>query len=120
MPVVAWLTRSDIGPPWGSRIFFATLIVATISVAIRLNLYFIARVQPASLAEHRAAVFPWLFGAEVALDAILLAAAAFPTREAFAAPIVIVAIASLASLLLIEPATTRAAGLSGPPPSGGT
>lgn len=113
MPLAAWFTRGTIGAPWGSRIFFATLIVATVSVTLRLNLWFTARVQPESLVDHRARVFPAIVAAELLLVGVLIAAAVFvgAAREEFAALIVIVAIASLASLVLIEPATTRAARL---------
>jgi serine/threonine protein kinase len=111
MPLAAWFTRKDLGAPWGSRIFFATLIVATISVTLRLNLWFTARVQPEELVEHRARVFPAVVASELLLALVLLAAAIFVAEE-FAAIIVIVAIASLASLFLIEPATTRGAGLN--------
>jgi protein kinase-like protein len=116
MPVMAWLARRSLGGggPWGSRVFFATLALATIAVTLRLNLWFAARVQPESLVEHRARAFPGIVASELALAAVLLAAAAFvgETQEALAAVITIVAIASLASLVLIEPATTRGAGLS--------
>lgn len=114
MPVAAWLARKTIGSPWGSRVFFTTLALATVAVTLRLNLWFSARIQPESLVGHRARVFPGIVIAELVLVTVLLGAAAFigDTHEALAAVMTVVAIASLASLILIEPATTRAAGLS--------
>jgi serine/threonine protein kinase len=113
MPIAAWVMRRSIDGPWGRVIFFMTLALATISVTIRLNLWFSARVDRDGLAEHRARVFPTVVATELLLVLVLLSAAAFvaATYEEFAALIVIVAVASLASLILIEPATTKSAGL---------
>jgi hypothetical protein len=114
MPIAAWASRTDIGGNLGRGIFFATLILATISVTLRLNLWFSARVDPDGLAEHRARVFPAVVVAECLLVLVLFSAGAVvaAAREEFAALIVVVAVASLASLLVIEPATTRSAGLA--------
>jgi hypothetical protein len=103
-----------VGGQLGRVIFFATLILATISVTLRLNLWFSARVDPEGLAEHRARVFPAVVTADSLLVLVLFSAGAFvaAAREEFAALIVVVAVASLASLLVIEPATTRSAGLA--------
>jgi serine/threonine-protein kinase len=113
MPIAAWVTRKTLGGDLGRVIFFATLILATISVTLRLNLWFSARVDPEGLAEHRARVFPAVVVAECLLVLVLFSAGAFvaAAREEFAALVVVVAVASLASLLVIEPATTRSAGL---------
>jgi serine/threonine protein kinase len=114
MPIAVWATRKTVGGQLGRVIFFATLILATISVTLRLNLWFSARVDPEGLAEHRARVFPAVVSADSLLVLVLFSAGAFvaAAREEFAALIVVVAVASLASLLVIEPATTRSAGLA--------
>ena len=114
MPIAAWVTRKTLGGQLGRIIFFTTLILATISVTLRLNLWFSARVDPEGLAEHRARVFPAVVVADGLLVLVLFSAGAFvaAAREEFAALIVVVAVASLASLLVIEPATTRSAGLA--------
>ncbi len=114
MPVAAWLTRHELGAGWGRAFFSATLVLATISVTLRLNLWFSARVQADQLVEHRKRIFPTVVAADAMLVLVLLAGAAFigAAHEEFAAPLIVVSVASLASLLLIEPATTRAAGLS--------
>ncbi len=113
MPIAAWFTRETIGPPLGRRIFFATLILATISVTLRLNLWFSARMDADGLSEHRRRVFPYVVSGDALLIAVLLSAALFvaAAREELTAVILVVSVASLASLLVIEPATTRAAGL---------
>jgi hypothetical protein len=114
MPIAAWVTGKTLGGSLGRVIFFTTLILATISVTLRLNLWFSARVDPEGLGEHRARVFPAVIVAECLLVVVLFSAGALvaDVREEFAALVVIVAVASLASLLVIEPATTRSAGLA--------
>jgi hypothetical protein len=74
--------------------------------------------DPEGLLEHRQRVFPFVLTADALLVAVLLSAAASvaaategPAHEGLTALVVIVSVASLASLLLIEPATTRSAGL---------
>jgi len=89
-------------------------MLATISVALRLNLSFTARVQPAMLIDHRAKLFPaiavidTLLAGSLFLAAVLIADA----HDATAALLVGLAAVMLASLSLIEPATTRAARLN--------
>jgi serine/threonine protein kinase len=114
MPIAVWFTRQTIGQPLGRRLFLGTLALATISVTVRLNLWFTASMDPAGLREHRRRVFRYVVVADGLLVGMLLFAAAFvaAAREELTAVILVVAIASLASLLVIEPATTRAAGLS--------
>jgi hypothetical protein len=119
MPIAAWATRKTIGGEGGQMgrvIFFMTLALATMSVTLRLNLLFSARVDREGLPEHRARVFPTVVASDLLLILVLLSAAVFvaAAREEFAALIVVVSVASLASLILIEPATTKSAGLSKP------
>jgi len=95
-------------------LFLASLTVATISVALRLNLFFASRVHPETLLEHRARVFPAIAVLDTLVAGSLLIAAAIMAgdHDAIAAIFVALAAAMLASLSLIEPATTAAAGLS--------
>jgi predicted Ser/Thr protein kinase len=115
MPAAVWAIRGWIGRPYGSVLFLATLMLATISVALRLNLRFTSRVQPDALMEHRARLFPAVVAADASIAVALLGVAAFLSVEhdEIAALFLTVAVATLASLILIEPATTKGAGLVG-------
>ncbi|HSC25793.1 MAG TPA: serine/threonine-protein kinase [Vicinamibacterales bacterium] len=119
-PVLAWIARQWLGRPSGSLVFFAVLALATAAVTLRLNLLFTSRVNLEMLVPHRARLFPWIVGSEGALALVLLGtAAALVARgtgsetalEAMAATLVSLAIVMAASLAIIEPATTRGAGL---------
>jgi hypothetical protein len=114
MPAAVWGVRGWIGKPYGPALFFITLALATVSVTLRLNLLFTSRVHADTLAEHRAHVFAAIVCADALLAAALLCAAGFMAseHEAVAALLMFVAVAGVASLALIEPATTRGAGLS--------
>jgi len=113
MPVALWSIRPWIQRPYGSLLFLVALTAATVSVTLRLNLVFIARVHAGTLAEQRNRSYAVIAAADVALAVLLLAATAFIAGEhdAIAALLLSVAVVILASLGLIEPATTRAAGL---------
>ena len=114
--VAVWNVREWIGRPLGSWLFLLSLTVATISVALRLNLYFASRVHPATLVEHRARLFPTIAGIDTLLAGMLLASGGSMagTHDGIAAIFVALAAVMLAALALIEPATTRAAGLGRP------
>ena len=109
-----WTAREWIGRPFGSWLFLISLTLATISVALRLNLLFASRVHPATLLDHRARLFPTLVTIDTLLAATLLACGARMAghHDGIAALFVAVAAVMLALLSLIEPATTVAAGLS--------
>jgi hypothetical protein len=94
--------------------FLATLALATISVTLRLNLAFTSRVHPDTLIEHRARLFPAVAVADALLAAALLGTATLIAgdHDEIAALFISVGVVMLASLALIEPATTRAAGLN--------
>jgi Protein kinase domain len=111
-PVLAWLVRPAAGA-WRMPLFLAVLGLATAAVTLRLNLLFTARVHPAMLRRHRHQLFRWIAIAETAVAAFLLAAATAiaEARPATSAILVSLAIVMLASLALIEPATTAGAGL---------
>jgi hypothetical protein len=110
MPVATWFVRS-----WnrtiGSPLFLAVLALATISVTIRLNLLFTSRVNLAHLREQRRRVYPTMATVEAILGVLLLVSAALVTggSDALASILVTLAVATVASLGVIEPATTAAA-----------
>ena len=113
MPAAVWAVRRWIPLAHGSALFLATLTLATVSVTLRLNLLFTSRVHPAMLVEHRARLFPAIVAADALLAVVLLGTAARVAGDydEVAALVLTAAIVILASLALIEPATTRAAGL---------
>jgi hypothetical protein len=112
-PIAVWAARGWIGRPYGSWAFYAVLVLATVSVTLRLNLLFTSRVHPTLLPGHRARVFPALAGSDTLLAAALAGAAALlaGAHDELGAVLVILSIVIVASLALVEPATTRAAGL---------
>jgi serine/threonine-protein kinase len=111
MPVLAWLMRGTLGRPNGSRLFFAALVLATISISARLNLVFTARVHPRNLQAQRARIFPWVAYIDAALALLLMVTAALlpGDMDAVAGFAMSLGTVILASLVLIEPATARAA-----------
>ena len=86
-------------------------VAATSDVLMRLNLWFASRVQPDVLASQRARLSPAIRAADAAYAFVLcvLGAAGAGSHDELAAVLVGGAIVSLLSLLLIEPATSRAA-----------
>jgi serine/threonine protein kinase len=108
MPAIAWTTRGPIGRPRGSWIFFAALILATLSIAARMNLVFTSRVHPASLASQRARVFPWVGVIDIvlALLMILTAVALAGEEDGLAGLVLSLGTVILVSVAFIEPATT--------------
>ena len=115
-PVLVGLGGARLERPTGTWLFFTSLALATVAVTLRLNLLFTARVHPAMLADHRARLARWIVAAELALS-LLMGGAGVAVMEAspiVAAVLVCVAMVMLASLALIEPATTGGAGLDPP------
>jgi hypothetical protein len=110
-PVLALLVRRSL--PYGRSIFLTVLALATIGVVLRLNLLFTSRVHASMLVSHRARLFPWVVAAEGLLAVVLLVSAlALGTEsDATAAPLLSVGLILVASLAIIEPATTAGAGL---------
>jgi hypothetical protein len=96
--------------PYGSGIFLAVLVLATVTTTLRLHLWFVSQVHPASLAPLRARVLRWVIGCESLLVALLMgiAVALSGAHDGTAAHMVVTALLLLLSLLVIEPATTRA------------
>ncbi len=113
MPVAAWTARGWV-QPFGSLAFLLVLALATVSVTLRLNLVFTSRVHPEMLADQRRRLRVPVMAADAMLSVALLAGAAriAGPHDAVAAFLVGAAVVILASLALIEPATTRAAGLA--------
>ena len=111
MPAVAWAIRSWVGRPYGSWLFFGSLALATISVTLRLNLVFTSRVHPRMLREQRARVFPALPLIDATLAVLMIGAATrlAESHDEVAGLLIGLGVVTLASVALIEPATTRAA-----------
>ena len=113
MPAIAWSIRADLGPPWGARVFFGALALATISITARMNLLFTSRVHLPRLRRHRARVFPAVAWIDAGLAAMMTAAAlALSGNDAVAGLLITLCTIVLASVVLIEPATTSSAGLT--------
>ena len=112
MPVACWFLRAA-DRNIGSKIFLLVLALATISVTIRLNLLFTSRVHQSQLASQRARVYMPLAVVEAILGLLLLGSAALVAgpHDELAAVLVTLAVATVASLGVIEPATTAALGL---------
>jgi predicted Ser/Thr protein kinase len=110
MPVACWFVRRS-AALLGSTIFLVVLALATIGVAIRLNLLFTSRANRPRLRTQRARVHWPLMVVEVLLALILSCAAALVAgaHDALAAVLVTLAAGTVVSLAFIEPATTAAA-----------
>jgi hypothetical protein len=109
MPVMVWFVRR--ASPIGGQLFLGVLALATVAVAIRLNLLFTSRVHRRRLRAHRARVYKPLVAVEAVLGLVLLAIGvlvAVPDGP-LAGVLVTVGVATLVSLAAIEPATTAAA-----------
>jgi len=111
MPLVMWIARPAFARPWGSLVFLLTLGGATVVVALRLNIDFIGREHPRDLRRHLQAVGRRLWMAELALATCVLASGlALADRLDWAAGVLFACgVASIISMAVIEPATTRAA-----------
>lgn len=112
MPAAAWTLRPWLGPPNGSRLFFAALVLATITITARMNLVFTSRVHRGNLRRQRAVVFPWVIAVDATLALMMMAAAlVLEDHDAVAGLVITLATIVLLSVAFIEPATTRAADL---------
>jgi len=94
----------------GSWVFLVVLFLATITTTLRLHMWFVAQVHPASLLTLRARVLRWIVLCESLLITALLATgiALSGPHDATAAQFVVTSLFLLLSLIVIEPATTRA------------
>jgi hypothetical protein len=97
--------------PAGVWVFLAVLVLATITTTLRLHMWFVSQVHPASLPALRQRTIAWLLGIESLLVLVLFGFGLALTwgHEWTAAQIIVTALLLLLSLLVIEPATTRAA-----------
>lgn len=114
-PVAGWYVRRwTEARPYGTMAFFGILALATVSVTLRLNLLFISRVHPSNLPTHRSRFFTYIAAAETLLAMALLASAALVagSYDGMSAVLITLAVVTLASLGIIEPATTTAAGIA--------
>jgi serine/threonine-protein kinase len=94
----------------GSWVFLVVLVLATITTTLRLHMWFVSQVHPASLLPLRARVLLWVVVCESLLLTSLLAIGVYLSgpHDATAAQFVVTALLLLLSLIVIEPATTRA------------
>jgi hypothetical protein len=105
-----WMSRTWLRPV-GSAIFLGVLVVVTVTITLRLHLWFASHVHTQTFPVHRVRLLPWI----VALEGLLLlgltavALAVSGDHDPIAAWLVVTALLLLVSLVVIEPATTRAA-----------
>ena len=106
----AWHVHGWIGG-WGLGFFFAVLASVIVAANLRLHLWFSSRVYPAELAGQRATLGRWITAAEVLFSLLMLAGGVTIARDhnAWGALFIGFGLGSAISLLVIEPATTRAA-----------
>lgn len=111
MLVALWFARGSFPPPWGNVLFYVALTAETIAVTMRLHLLFSSRLDRDLLRSQRAHVARPVARLDLLYGAVLLAVALrSASLDLPAAPLLVAAaIVSLLSLLVIEPATTRAA-----------
>ncbi|HET7695976.1 MAG TPA: serine/threonine-protein kinase [Vicinamibacterales bacterium] len=96
--------------PYGSPVFLVVLVLATISTTLRLHMWFVSQVHPAALIALRGRVLQWVVFCESLLVGILMGLGIIISGPAdgTAAHLIVTALLLLISLLVIEPATTRA------------
>jgi serine/threonine-protein kinase len=96
----------------GKAAFLLILVLATITTTLRLHMWFVSQVHPAALLALRARVLRWVVICEALLSAAFLgtgvALALAGPHDALAAQFIVTALLLLLSLIVIEPATTRA------------
>jgi len=106
-----WHARVWISRPWNMLFFFALLTAAATAVSVRLHLFFTSRSYPSELPFQRARARPLTRSSDTAfVAALLLAAVAIGSDHSeVAALLLAVSVAATVSMLIIEPATERAA-----------
>jgi hypothetical protein len=94
----------------GSWVFLVVLVLATITTTLRLHMWFVSQVHPSSLLALRARVLKWVVLCESLLVTTLLATGIVLSgpHDGTAAQFVVTSLLLLLSLIVIEPATTRA------------
>lgn len=108
--IAVWLSRRWLAP-WGSALFLTSLVLATISVTLRLHLLFASHVQPMTLPARRTRLLRSIAGLEGALLLVLfgIGVAVSGNHDAMSAWLIVTAVLHLVSLAVIEPATSAAA-----------
>ena len=106
-----WRAREWVPDGWGLLTFMAAVAVVGAAANLRLHLWFTARIYPAQLADQRRRSAVWKRVADTAFALLLLVTAAViaPTHSRWAALLIAVAVSSLLSARVMEPATERAA-----------
>ena len=106
-----WRAREWVPDGWGLLIFMATVGVVGAAANLRLHLWFTSRVYPAHLGEQRrrSAVWKQLTDTAFALLTLGTAAGIAPGHPQWAALLIVLAISSVLSSRVMEPATERAA-----------
>jgi hypothetical protein len=107
--LIIWQRKSWIDP-YGSTVFIAVVILATVAGTLRLHMWFVSQFQSGNLLALRARVLRPLIFCESLLAALLLAVgvALSGPHDGTAAQLIIIALLIGMSLIVIEPATTRA------------
>ena len=107
--IVVGIRRPWIGPH-GSPVFLLVLVLATVSTTLRLHMWFVSQVQPALLAALRARVLRWVVVFESLMLTLLMGIGITLSgaHDGTSAHLVVTALLLLLSLIVIEPATTRA------------
>jgi hypothetical protein len=106
---IGYRVRQMIGA-YGSVVFLVVLVLATITTTLRLHMWFVSQVHPASLMALRGRVLVWVVFCESLLIGILMGLGIVISgpNDGTAAHLIVTALLLLLSLLVIEPATTRA------------
>ena len=106
-----WHAREWVPDGWGLLLFMTAVAVVGIAANLRLHLWFTSRVYPGQLAEQRRRSAMWKRLADSAFALLLLttAAAIAPEHPRWAALLIALAISSILSARVMEPATDRAA-----------
>ena len=106
---IVW-QRKEWLAPYGSAAFIVTLVLGTITTTLRLHMWFVSQVHPANLIALRARVLRAVVICESLFVACLLAMGIKLTgpHDGTAAELIIIALMIFLSLIVIEPATTRA------------
>jgi hypothetical protein len=105
-----WLSRGWTGA-WGSAVFLGAVAAVTITIALRLHLWFASHVDPDAFPRQRSHVLPWVIAVEAMLAGLLtsVAIAISGHHDPIAAWLVVTALVLVVSIVVIEPATTRSA-----------
>ena len=106
-----WHARVWIAKPWSLLLFFVLVAAAATAISIRLHLFFTSRSYPSELRVQRSRSRAWTSASDAVVAAALLvtALAIGGDHAEIAALLLAVSVATTISMLIIEPATARAA-----------